>query len=296
MTKIPRLSGEYLKFNQHQIYHYFAGKGIPLIFIHGGRSDALRFEAIIRYLAGHFQVYAPDLPGFGKSPPLPGRQTLTAYAQVIREYLKYLNLKDFLLVGGSMGGIIVIEALKPNDLPVRIVGLMATPYDKSVISLPPVKLALLKVFLKSLYYSKIGLWGLQKIIDSDPVMEPLIRRAQPPKFRRSEIVKFEVRQWRVMSMKVWTETILDTLNVNFAQESFKINAPAVVLYPAKDHYIDNEKNLKGLAKIFKEIRPVELPLDRHVPPGRMSYQEVKALSDPLINQLIIEFGRKIKMD
>jgi pimeloyl-ACP methyl ester carboxylesterase len=285
VNNIPKLTGQYLRVGQHPIYHYSVGEGTPVVLLHGVRADVLRIETVVQVLATRFKVYAPDLPGFGKSPPLPGYHSLVRYAEIIKEYIDHLKLKDFYFVGISMGGIIAIHTLKSNDLSVKKAVLFGTPCHHSVYLLPPYKISLLKLFFKTLYYSKVGLWGLQKLIDSDSIMIPLVRRGQPPQYRGLTTVKYELQQWRVMSIKIWIETILQILNVNLTQKSPTIKTPTVVIYSAQDNYINNSENHKYLTTIFKNLEVVEMPLDRHVPPGRMSFKQAKALCQPIIEQL-----------
>lgn len=288
MPRYQTLAGSYLRVGTQLAYHYVAGSGKPLLFIHGARSDVLRTDSILRYFTSSFKIYAPDLPGFGKSPP--GRSTfdLVTYAEFIRQYIRTLNLKDFCLVGASMGGVIAIHALKPNDLPVKKVVLLATPYDRSVVRISPLKLGLLERSAKLILSNKITLNLFQKIVDSDRIMYPLVNRGQPIEYRRPEIIKFELRQWRVVPMEIHLRTMIDTVNVHFAQASFRIKAPALAIYPEHDHYINNEKNLVGLARIFETIKPLQVPLKRHVPPGRTSLPDVKELAKPILSELLLD--------
>lgn len=288
MNRIPKLTGQYLQVGQHLIYHYSAGEGTPVVVLHGVRGDVLRLEAVVQVLATRFKVYAPDLPGFGKSPPLSGYHDLIRYAEIIKEYIDHFDLRGFYLVGLSMGGVIAIHALKSNDLPVQKVILFGTPCHYGVYLFSPYKMALVKLFLKALYYSKVGLWGCQKLIDNDFAMTSLVRRGQPPQYRDFATVKYELQQWRVMPIKVWIETILQILNVDLTQETPTVKTPTIVVYSAKDNYINNPKNLNCLATIFKNLKPVEVPLDRHVPPGRMSFEQAQPLCQAIIEQLLLQ--------
>jgi 3-oxoadipate enol-lactonase len=49
---------------------------------------------------------APDLPGFGASASLPGRYTMSDYADRLAELLDAHGLGRIVLVGGSMGGVV----------------------------------------------------------------------------------------------------------------------------------------------------------------------------------------------
>ncbi len=76
--------------------YWLGGSGKPLVLIHGGLGHAHQhwcktFEAF----AAHFQIIAPDLPGFGVSDPLP----LPSY----QAFLNWLQLLfDMLNIGGPV--------------------------------------------------------------------------------------------------------------------------------------------------------------------------------------------------
>jgi len=76
----------------------------PLIIIHGAGSSHLEWSAEIRRLPG-LRVIAPDLPGHGRS-PRPGRDSIMAYAECIRQLMDALNISKALIAGHSMGGAI----------------------------------------------------------------------------------------------------------------------------------------------------------------------------------------------
>ena len=48
-----------------------SGAGAPLVLLHGIGLSRHSWDPVIPALAGHFDVIAVDLPGFGDSEPLP---------------------------------------------------------------------------------------------------------------------------------------------------------------------------------------------------------------------------------
>jgi pimeloyl-ACP methyl ester carboxylesterase len=55
-----------------------AGVGEPLLLLHGHRSTHDDFAALRPDLDVAYRVLAPDLPGHGRSAPLPGRPTIVS--------------------------------------------------------------------------------------------------------------------------------------------------------------------------------------------------------------------------
>ena len=76
---------------------WIGGSGQPLVLVQGGLGDARQHWApSFDALSEHFQIIAPDLPGFGVSDPLP----MPNY----QNYLSWLQLLfDMLNIGGPVG-------------------------------------------------------------------------------------------------------------------------------------------------------------------------------------------------
>lgn len=87
-----------------EIRYYTAGKGDPLVVIHGGGGDASTWLRNIEELASHYTVYAPDLPGYGGSQPLDGKYYIPELTNFLDGFSDNLGLERFHLVGHSLGG------------------------------------------------------------------------------------------------------------------------------------------------------------------------------------------------
>lgn len=79
----------------------------PLLLVHGAGGNHLVWPAQLRHLA-HTAVYALDLPGHGASPG-PGCSSISAYSEVLHDFVEALHLPSFVLAGHSMGGAIALD-------------------------------------------------------------------------------------------------------------------------------------------------------------------------------------------
>lgn len=262
-----------LRVLETKIFYYTHGQGKPLLFLHGHRSDALRWKGAILFLGKKFKVYAPDLPGFGQSPGFKNRRhTMANYAQYMNELIKLLNLKDYTLFGGSMGGIIALKMLlkKPKVKPAKLI-LFGTPYDKKYW-----KLSLLDEFLLFLWKnSKIFLPLSEMIIKSNFILSRLLYLTFPKEARKREIIEYEMKQWRVMSMKVWLETIVDILELEFSKVKFQTKIPTIIINAERDQYFDNLKTTEGLKKLCPKNKVFFLPFAAHIPKGELKLKHLK---------------------
>ena len=80
-----------------------ARRGIPIIFAHGAAASHLVWGAQVRALGEITRAVALDLPGHGRS-PLPGRNSIDAYRDVVLGLLDALRFDRAVIVGHSMGG------------------------------------------------------------------------------------------------------------------------------------------------------------------------------------------------
>ena len=77
----------------------------PVVCLHGSPGSARNFEALgPRLAAGGRDVWALDLPGFGRSQGPVGGYSILAHAQSVLEALDALQLERVHLLGWSMGG------------------------------------------------------------------------------------------------------------------------------------------------------------------------------------------------
>ena len=91
--------------------HHREGTGPPLVLLHGVGHHWQAWRPIIDRLAAEFDVVACDLPGFGRSAPLPpgSDQTIPAYTTAVEQLFAALALDRPHVAGNSMGGAIALE-------------------------------------------------------------------------------------------------------------------------------------------------------------------------------------------
>ena len=93
------------------------GSGGDLVFLHGS-GGVTADDAFLNALAKTHHVYAPLVPGYGDSEECPEIRDMLDFTLHTWDVVEALGLKDPILVGHSMGGMIAAEmaAIQPNDL------------------------------------------------------------------------------------------------------------------------------------------------------------------------------------
>ena len=94
-----------------------AGSGQPLVFMHGA-GGLFPENPFLDQLAQHYQVFAPEFPGFGESSGEELLEDMLDFSLHGWDVVHELGLSRPHLVGHSMGGMIAAEmaALAPNDV------------------------------------------------------------------------------------------------------------------------------------------------------------------------------------
>lgn len=81
----------------------------PILLIHGAGGSYLGWNNRLRRIPG-YTIYSLDLPGHGKSPG-EGRQSISAYAHDIIQFMQTMGIYQATLVGHSLGGMIALQAV-----------------------------------------------------------------------------------------------------------------------------------------------------------------------------------------
>ncbi len=103
---------------RHVPVRYFeGGTGPDLVYLHGAGGVTAE-DPFLQALAAQHHVYAPLIPGYGDSQEAPEIRDMLDFTLHTWDVVEALGLKDPILVGHSMGGMIAAEmaAVAPNDV------------------------------------------------------------------------------------------------------------------------------------------------------------------------------------
>ncbi len=100
-------------------------KGEDILLLHGWGQNIDMMKPIGDAFVKDFHITILDLPGFGKSSEPKYAFTLDDYADVLREFIKKLNIKKPIVMGHSFGGRVAISYSYNN--PISKLVLFASP-------------------------------------------------------------------------------------------------------------------------------------------------------------------------
>ena len=115
------MSGSFQVFGSGTLYvHDYGGVGATIVAVHGLGGAHLNWMPPARGLTRTGHLVAPDLPGFGYTPPRRS-YSISSHAQAVAELLESLDVPS-VLMGNSLGALVAIQiAASRPDLVDRLV-------------------------------------------------------------------------------------------------------------------------------------------------------------------------------
>lgn len=159
----PRtLHAGWLHMGSMRVHHMHGGRGSPVLFIHGlGSSGYIEWRFNLEPAAARHRVYAPDLPGFGRSEKPRARYGIPYFTHFIERYMEGRRLRSATVVGASLGGRIALElALRRPQLVSKLVlvnalglGRPNVRFSYGLVTIPRVGEAVMKVARNALHWA-----------------------------------------------------------------------------------------------------------------------------------------------
>ena len=116
---------EFIDLGSIRVHHMQGGRGPAVVFIHGlGSSGYMEWRRNLETTATRHRVFAPDLPGYGRTDKPAARYTVPYFARFITRYMEDRGLRAASLVGASLGGRVALEVALEHPKLVRKLALV----------------------------------------------------------------------------------------------------------------------------------------------------------------------------
>jgi pimeloyl-ACP methyl ester carboxylesterase/CRP-like cAMP-binding protein len=212
------------------------GRQVALL-IHGWSSSWYAMSPLLGLLAQRFRAMAIDLPGYGDSPRLAKRTTISGYVDLLADLIVDLTDEPVVLVGHSMGGMISLTlALRHPALVERMVLISPTisgrlsPYINFVVS--PITLlerfGLGSLIVSAFERTMVGL--------TDRIMRPA-SYAQRTGITREEHSRLQADVRRPGQGRVRAECFYAMRDNDLSEQLGAVQVPALVLWGAEDNTV-----------------------------------------------------------
>src|SRR5205807_3806969 len=122
-----RMQSGFVDMGSLRVHHMHGGRGSAVVFVHRlGSSGYMEWRHNLEEVTGRHRVFAPDLPGYGRTDKPRVRYTVPYFARFIRRYMEDRGLRSAALVGASLGGRIALEVALEQPKLVRKLVLVNT--------------------------------------------------------------------------------------------------------------------------------------------------------------------------
>ncbi len=232
------------------------GKGIPIVFIHGGHSNCHETLCHKGMNLDKFQLITPSRPGYGKT-PLKDNNTPRQTADLIVELLDYLRLDKVIVYGISAGGLSAIELASnyPNKVSKLI---LASAISKKWLE----EQGKTYKIAKKIFNPRIQnfIWKIVRFFSS--ISPYLIAKSFYPQFSKNPIhkLKKEDIQELVSTIKHYNSKMgfLNDINQNIRDKTIaSIKCPTLIIHSKNDNSVSFEHALYS-KKMIKNSKLVEL--------------------------------------
>jgi pimeloyl-ACP methyl ester carboxylesterase len=262
------------------------------VFVHGLGGESLEWADVAGLLADRCDWYAPDLPGFGESPPpSDGDLSIDAHVRAIVDVITMLDIGPVHLVGNSLGGAVATRLAAEHPDLVRSLALI-TP------ALPDLRPGPWNTQLLVALVPGLGPWLVRRNLLGDP--EKLARRViwfcygnpttltsgrlteELDAIRRRAALPHTVAVYR-SSLRALVSTYLQVGRRRLWRQARLIDVPTLLIYGGKDRLVDS-RLARRAQRAFRNSRIVLLPDAGHVPhlefPEQVAEAVRRFLDDP----------------
>ena len=258
------VQSEYVDVDGYKIHYFEAvpparlrvmGDGPPLVLIHGLGSRAEDWSGMIPTLAdAGFHVYAPDLPGYGRSSKPDVDYSISLQEEAVAGFMKAVHLQMADIGGWSMGGWVALKlTLDHPELVKRVV-----VYDSVGIYFPP-------TFDASFFTPRDAAGVARLAATLSPHPKPLARFVSDAAVRR-----LHENGWVIERSVYQMETGKDLLDFRLQQ----IERPVLIVWGSEDRLIPLSVG-EQMHRLIPESSMLIVQGCGHLAPGECSQPVLK---------------------
>lgn len=243
----------------------------PALYVHGLGGSSLNWTALGLLLNDTVRGIAPDLPGFGRTPPLDGMGGISEQADVLSELITQEFDQPVHVFGNSMGGAaaVALAARRPDDVASLTLISPALPHPRASAS--------------AFWFTALATPRLGKAVLERTRRLPFERRLQaslsmvfgdprslPPELIQvygAELQRRDTQPWVTQATLDGARSILRSQLApprrSLWADAAKVRCPVLLIYGGKDRLVDARIRTKA-HNTFPNARLLYLPKSGHV--------------------------------
>ena len=244
----------------------------PAVMVHGLGGSALNWTDLMALLADRLESRAPDLPGFGYSPPPDdGDYSIAGHARAVVALIEQDGRGPVHLFGNSLGGAVstVVASTRPDLVRTLTLISPALPDFRpgrwrsqvALMALPGLGPLISRRLLEMTPSQRVK--GLLDLVYADPSL------VSPERFAEAvvEVERRATLPYAIDAMAASTRGLVNTFFVNGSNalwsQASRVTAPTLLMYGREDKLVSSRVAPKAKAA-FPSATVVVLPKTGHV--------------------------------
>lgn len=209
----------FLRVNNINLHYDTAGRGEPLLFIHGLGSSGRDWQPQIDFFSRRYRVIVFDIRGHGQSDRPPGPYSIRLFTADTAKLIESLQIKPVHILGLSLGGMIAFQLAV--DRPELLKSMVIVNIG------PEVRLKSLKQWLFAIQrFAIVRFCGMRK-------MGKVLARELFPSKDHASIRDIFVERWAENDRKAYLKTMQAIVGWSVNERIDRIEIPTLVV--ASDH-------------------------------------------------------------
>ncbi len=252
------------------MYYQESGSGEPMVLLHGLGSCAQDWHYQIAYFSKRYRVISIDCRGHGLTEKPDGKYTIPLFAQDISQLLTLLNIKNYHLVGFSMGGMIAFQLSVDQPENIKTLTIInsapAIPYNTIAMKLT--------VWMRLAIINILGL----------PRLGNVIAKKLFPKSDQQHLKKQYLYSLMMMTKSAYIRSLRSFLGWSVMEKLHRLTMPVLVITGDKDYTPVQDK--VDYSQKIQRAKLVIIPDSYHATP-----LDQPTLLNLEIKQFIVEHTR-----
>jgi pimeloyl-ACP methyl ester carboxylesterase len=259
-----------------EVFYRQQGQGPPLLLLHGWGGSSSYWHGTLNYLADQRTVYAPDLPGYGVSPPWSGKPSIERAAACVSEFADALGLDHVDLNGHSFSSSVAVWLAASAPQRVRRLVLTCASTYRNTFERRMVRLA----------HSVLGLWiGLRRYWMT---RVPFIYRSVAKRFfyrvpDDDGLLRANFEEFLRMDGRTALSHAADVANIDYHAALRRVAAPTLVIGARQDQVMP-QAGTPYVAKLIPDSQLVWIEQCGHLPMIEQPEEYHRLLRDFLLTE------------
>jgi pimeloyl-ACP methyl ester carboxylesterase len=243
----------------------------PALFVHGLGGSSLNWTALGLLLNDTVRGFAPDLPGFGRTPPLPGLGGIRQQADLLGKLMDAEFDQPAHVFGNSMGGAaaVALAAQRPERVASLTLVSPALPHPRAsataiwftAVATPRLGKAVLER-TKQLPFERRFQASLSMIFGDPRALPPEVRQVYEEELHRRDSQPWGTQATIDGARSVLLSTLAPPRRSLWA-DAAKVRCPVLLIYGGRDRLVSAKIRTKAQCA-FPDARLLYIPTSGHV--------------------------------